>query len=168
MAATRWCSHDCGREAAIQRLRRQGGGIVLTAEHSTGGDVGVAGCRPTDAATKSHRKHQGARAEVPARLAGADQAARARSTERSSAAMATLGGEVDESPRSGGNTRRGRADAPYGGGGARRSSPESGEERVGDSESLEGGLGLGHDRAGERVRGGQLGRAGPVKPTRVD
>jgi hypothetical protein len=31
-----------------------------------------------------------------------------------------------------------------------------------------GGLGLGHDRAGERVRGGQLGRAGPVKPTRVD
>jgi hypothetical protein len=30
------------------------------------------------------------------------------------------------------------------------------------------GLGLGADREGERVRGGQLGRAGPVKPTRVD
>jgi hypothetical protein len=41
--------------------------------------------------------------------------------------------------------------------GARRSSPESGEECVSNSESPEGGLGLGHDRAGERVRGGQLG-----------
>jgi hypothetical protein len=30
------------------------------------------------------------------------------------------------------------------------------------------GLGLGADRVGERVKGGQLGRAGPVKPTRVD
>jgi hypothetical protein len=30
------------------------------------------------------------------------------------------------------------------------------------------GLGLGDDRVGERVRGGQLGRAGLVKPTRVD
>jgi hypothetical protein len=30
------------------------------------------------------------------------------------------------------------------------------------------GLGLGTDRVGERVRGDQLGRAGPVKPTQVD
>jgi hypothetical protein len=29
------------------------------------------------------------------------------------------------------------------------------------------GLGLGCDRAAERVRGGRLGRAGSVKPTRV-
>jgi hypothetical protein len=82
------------------------------AEHRTGGDVGVAGCHPTDAATKSHRKHRGARAKASAKRAGADQAARARSTERSSAAMATLGGEVDESLRSGGSTRQGGADAP--------------------------------------------------------
>jgi hypothetical protein len=82
------------------------------AEHSTGGDVGVVGCRPTDEATKSHRKHRGARAEAPARPAGANQAARARSTGRSLAAMAMIGGEVDESPWSGGSTRRGGADAP--------------------------------------------------------
>jgi hypothetical protein len=30
------------------------------------------------------------------------------------------------------------------------------------------GLGLGTDREGERVRGGRLGRAGSVKPIRVD
>jgi hypothetical protein len=30
------------------------------------------------------------------------------------------------------------------------------------------GLGLGRDQVRERVRGSQLGRAGPVKPTRVD
>jgi hypothetical protein len=77
-----------------------------------GGDVGVAGCRPTDEATKSHRKHREARAEAPARPAGADQAARARSPGRSSAAMESIGGEVDKSPRSGGSTRRGGADAP--------------------------------------------------------
>jgi hypothetical protein len=90
----------------------KGGGIVLAAEHSTGGDIGVAGCRPTDEVTKSHHKHRGARVEAPARPAVADQAARARSTGRSSAAMAMIGGEVDESPRSGGSTRRGGADVP--------------------------------------------------------
>jgi hypothetical protein len=73
---------------------------------------GLQGCRPADEAVKSHRKHQGARAEAPARPAGADQDARARSTGRSSAAMATIGGEDDESPWSGGSTRRGGADAP--------------------------------------------------------
>jgi hypothetical protein len=35
-------------------------------------------------------------------------------------------------------------------------------------ESPDRGLGLGHNRVRKRVRGGQLGRAGPVKPTRVD
>jgi hypothetical protein len=88
---------------------------VLTAERPSaapGGDVGVAGCRPTDEATKGHLKHRKARAEAPARPAGADQAVRARSTGRSSEAMATIGGEVDESPRSDGSTRQGRAIAP--------------------------------------------------------
>jgi hypothetical protein len=77
-----------------------------------GGDVGVAGYRPIDEAMKNHRKHQEARAEAPARPAGADQATRARPTGRSSEAMATIGGEVDESPRSGGRARRGGAIAP--------------------------------------------------------
>jgi hypothetical protein len=115
MAATRRHSHSCGREATIQRLWWQGGGIVLTAERPStapGGDVEVAGCRPTDEATKSHRKHREARAEALAGPAGADQAARARSTRRSSAAMATIGGEVDESPPSEGSTRWGGADVP--------------------------------------------------------
>jgi hypothetical protein len=115
MAATHWRSHGCGREATIQRLRQQGGrhrASGRAAEHSTGGDIGVAGCRPTDEAMKSHRKHREARAEAPAEPAGADQAARAKSTGRSSTAMATIGGEVDESPRSGGSTRRGGADVP--------------------------------------------------------
>jgi hypothetical protein len=90
-------------EAATARGRHRAHGRA--AEHITGGDVGVAGCRPTDEAVKSHRKRRGARAEAPVRPAEADQAARARSTEQSSAAMATLGGEVDESPWSGGSTR---------------------------------------------------------------
>jgi hypothetical protein len=115
MAATRQRSHGCGREATIQRLRWQEGrhrARGRAAEHSNGGDVGVAGCRPTDEVTKSHRKHRGARAEALAEPAGADQAARARSTRRSSVAMVTLGGEVDEFPWLGGSTRRGGADAP--------------------------------------------------------
>jgi hypothetical protein len=93
----------------------KGGGIVLMAEQSStapGGDVGVAGCRPTDEATKNHRKHREARAEAPARPAGADQATRARSTGWSSEAMAMIGGKVDESPRSGVSTRRGGIVAP--------------------------------------------------------
>jgi hypothetical protein len=73
---------------------------------------GLQGYRPTDEATKSHRKHREARAEALAGPVGADQAARARSTGRSSMAMAMIGGEDDESPWSGGSTRRGRADAP--------------------------------------------------------
>jgi hypothetical protein len=88
---------------------------VLVAERPStapGGDVGVAGCRPTDEATEGHRKHREARAEAPSRPARADQEVRARSTGRSSTAMASIGGEVDESPWSGGSTQRGGAVAP--------------------------------------------------------
>jgi hypothetical protein len=131
----------------------------VRAQH--GDDVGVADCHPIDVAVKSHRKHPGARTEAPARPTGADRAARARSTERSSAAMAAIGGEDDESTWSGGSTRRGRAHAPKGGGRARRSSPESGEELVGDSESLEG------IRVRNRPRGGASeGAAGWAEPDR--
>jgi hypothetical protein len=82
-------------EAATARGRHHAHG---RAQH--GGDVGVADCHPTDTATRGHRNHPGARAGAPARLAGADQAAGVRSTGRSSAAMAAIGGEDDESPRS--------------------------------------------------------------------
>jgi hypothetical protein len=111
----------------------KGGGIVLTAERPStapGGDVGVASCHPTDEAMKGHRKHREARAEASARPTGADQAARAISTGRSSEVMETIGGEVDESPWS-----EGRSSCAIG---RRRSSPESGEGVVGDSESPEG------------------------------
>jgi hypothetical protein len=87
---------------------------VLAAERPSTALEATSGLQsaPTDAVTKSHHKHRGARAKAPARPTGADQAARARSTERSSAAMATLGGEVDKSPWSGGSTQQGGADAP--------------------------------------------------------
>jgi hypothetical protein len=109
------CSNGCGREATIQRLRRQGAASCSRPSgqgQHLGGDVGVAGCRPTGEVMKGHRKHRGAGSEAPARPAEADQAARARSTERSSEAMAMIGGEVDESPRSDGSTQRGKAIAP--------------------------------------------------------
>jgi hypothetical protein len=113
---------------------------MLTAERPStapGGDVGVAGLlsdrRGGGGTTTSTERRE----EAPARPAGADRASRARSTGRSSEAMSTNGGEVDESPWSDGSARRGGAIAPHGGGEARRSSPESGEEVVGDSESPE-------------------------------
>jgi hypothetical protein len=52
--------------------------------------------------------------------------------------MAAIGGGGDETPWSGGRARRGEADAPEGGDGSHRSSPESDEELVDDSRSLEG------------------------------
>jgi hypothetical protein len=52
---------------------------------------------------------------------------------RSSVAMAAIGGGGDETPRSGGTARRGRAEEPSSGDGSRRSSPESGKELIGDS-----------------------------------
>jgi hypothetical protein len=87
-------------------------GIVLTAERPSttpGGDIGVAGLpsdRQSGGGTTTRTEK---REEAPARPAGADQASRARSTGRSSEVMATNGGEVDESPRSDGSTRRGGA-----------------------------------------------------------
>jgi hypothetical protein len=83
------------------------------AKHNTWGRY--RGCRLTVQPTRRqrcHRKHREVGAEAPARPARADQASRARSTGRNSEAMATNGGEVDESPRSDGSTRRGGAIAP--------------------------------------------------------
>jgi hypothetical protein len=98
-------SRGCDGEGAASCSRPSG-----RAQH--GGDVGVADSHPTNAAMRGHRKHPGARAEALTRLAGANQAAGARSTGRSSATMAAIGGEDDESPRSEGRARRGGAHAP--------------------------------------------------------
>jgi hypothetical protein len=62
--------------------------------------------------------------------------------------MAAIGGGGEETPRSGRRARRGEADAPKGGSGSRRSSPETGEGLVGDSRIARGELGLGFDREG--------------------
>jgi hypothetical protein len=120
------------------------------AKHNTWGRRRV--CRLAVQLTRRrrcHRKHREVGAEAPARPARADQSSRARSTGRSSEAMALNGGEVDESPWSDGSTRRGRAIAPHGGGGARRN-------RTRESSAIrdrQRGLGLGRDRVRERVRG---------------
>jgi hypothetical protein len=62
--------------------------------------------------------------------------------------MAAIGGGGDKTPRSGGRAQRGEADAPEGGGGSCPSSPEPGEELIGDSRIARGELGLGFDREG--------------------
>jgi hypothetical protein len=103
--AARPPSRGCDGERAASCSRPSG-----RAQH--GSDVGVADGHPTDVATRGHHNHPGARTRALARLAGADQAVGARSTGRSSAAMAGIGGEDDESPRSEGRARQGGAHAP--------------------------------------------------------
>jgi hypothetical protein len=87
--------------------------------------------------------------EAPARPIGADRASRARSTGRSSEAMATNGGEIDGSPRSDGSARQGGAIAPHGGGRARRNRAR----KSAAIRNRQRGLGLESDRVRERVRG---------------
>jgi hypothetical protein len=82
------------------------------AEHSMAATSGLQTAIQPTRRRGGHRKHPGARAEAPTRLARADQAAGARSTGRSSTAMAAIGAEDDESPRSEGRARRGGAHAP--------------------------------------------------------
>jgi hypothetical protein len=62
--------------------------------------------------------------------------------------MATIRGGGNETPQLGGRAQQGEADAPEGGGGSRRSSPEPGEELVDDSQIAREELGLGFDREG--------------------
>jgi hypothetical protein len=101
----RRCSHGCGREATIQRLRRRGAASCSRPSGQAQHLGAMSGLQlPSNRRGEGHRE---AGAEAPARPAGADQAARARSTGRSSKAMATIRGDVDESPRSHGSTRRG-------------------------------------------------------------
>jgi hypothetical protein len=75
------------------------------AEHSMAATSGLQTVIQPTRQREGHRKHPGARAEAPTRLARADQAIGARSTGRSSAAMAAIGGEDDEIPWSGGSAR---------------------------------------------------------------
>jgi hypothetical protein len=115
MAATRWRKPRLWQqghhpEAAMARGRHRAHGRA--AEHNMAATSGLQTAIQPTRRRGGHHKHRGARAEAPARLAGVDQAAGARSTGRSSAAMAAIGGEDDESPRSEGSARRGRADTP--------------------------------------------------------
>jgi hypothetical protein len=153
-------------EAATVRGRHHAHGRA--AEHNTmAATLGLQGCRLADEVVKSHCKHRGARVEAPARPAGVDQATRARSTERSSAAMASLKarsmkphGQEEEHGEAEQMRHRAAAELT----GARRSRARNASV----IQSRQRGLRLGIDQAGERVRGGRLGRVGSVKPTRVD
>jgi hypothetical protein len=81
--------------------------------------------------------------------------------------MSAMGGDVDETLRSGGGAQRAEAEAPESGGGTRRSSPELGEGRVGDV-SRQRRIGLGfRPRARERVRRGRLSWAEPVRSSHL-
>jgi hypothetical protein len=55
MEATRRRSHGCGREATIQRLRRQGGGIVLAAERPSTALEATSGLQATVQPTRRRR-----------------------------------------------------------------------------------------------------------------
>jgi hypothetical protein len=74
--------------------------------------TGEAAETPSEAPRRGQKPQQG--------WAGADQATGARSTGRRAEAMATNGGETDESPRSNGRAWRRGAYAPHGDGVARR------------------------------------------------
>jgi hypothetical protein len=90
-------------EATTERGRHRAHGRA--AEHSMAATSGLQTAIQPTRRQGGHRKHRGARAEAPAWLAGVGQATRARSTGRSSAAMAAIGGKDDETPRSGGSAR---------------------------------------------------------------
>jgi hypothetical protein len=115
MAETRRRSHGCGSKATVLRLRWRGGrhrAHDRAAEHSMAATSGLQTTIQPMRRQGGHHKHRGARAGAPARLTEVDQAVGARSTGRSSTAMAAIGGKDDETPRSGGSTRRGGADTP--------------------------------------------------------
>jgi hypothetical protein len=81
-------------------------------------------------------------------------------------AMAAIGGGGDETPRLGGGAQRAEAKAPEGGGRSRRSSPELGEGRVGDT-SRQRRIGLGfRPSEGESEGTAGLGQAGSVRSPR--
>jgi hypothetical protein len=114
-----------------------------TAKHSTWGRC--RGCKPVVWLMRQqryHRKHREAGAEAPARPTGEDRASRARSTGRSSEAMAMNGGKADGSPWSDESAWRGRAIAPHGGGGARRNRAR----KSSTIRNRQRGLGLENDR----------------------
>jgi hypothetical protein len=105
VVAARPPSRGCTGEGAASCSRPSG-----QAHH--GGDVGVATAIQPTQRRGGHRKHRRARAGAPAKLAGVDQPHGRDLLGRSSTAMAAIGGEDDETPRSGGSARRGGADTP--------------------------------------------------------
>jgi hypothetical protein len=164
MAATQRRSHGCGSKAIVQRLHRRGGGIMVTAKRPSTARrrrQGCSGC-PTDAATRRAPRAPQSEGRSSSKRMGKIYWGGARRGWR------RLEAGVDETPRSGGRARRGGAGTPEGGGESRRSSPEPSEEHVGDLDRQKG-IRVRVRPRGERVRGAAgLGRAGSVKPTRVD
>jgi hypothetical protein len=83
-------------------------------------------------------------------------------------AMAAIAGGGDETPWSGGRAQQGEVDAPEGGGGSPQSSPEPGEEHIGDANRQRRVRVRVSTERGESEGAAGLGRAGSVKPTWVD
>jgi hypothetical protein len=159
--AARPPSRGCTGERATSCSRPSG-----RAQH--GGDVGVAAAIQPTRQRGEHRKHSGAWVEAPARLAGVDQAARARST------GAELDGDGGDWRRRQQNpvvrrkcaTRRSRYAI-----GRRRILPELAGVRRGARRRFgiaRGELGLEPTERGECEGAARLGRAGSVKPIWVD
>jgi hypothetical protein len=145
-------SHGCGREATVQRLRWRGAascsrpsGQAQHLEAMSGLQAAVQPMRRRRATASTERLGQKLQRGQPEQIKprGQDPLGEARSD--------------------GNDWRRGQriptvrwkhttrwSDCAIG---QQRSSPESGEGVVGVSRSLERGLGLGHDRVRERVRG---------------
>jgi hypothetical protein len=161
VVAARPPSRSCTGEGAASCSRPSG-----QAHHS--GDVGVAAAVQPTRRQGEHRKHRRARAGAPARLAGVDQAAWARST------GAELGGDGGDWRRSRQNptvrrkrtTRQSRCAR-----GRRQISPElagagrGARRRLGSPGEK---LGLEPNKRGESEGAAGLGQAGSVKPTWVD
>jgi hypothetical protein len=114
--------------ATPMRRRRRAHG---RAQHGTAGGVGVAvAVQPTQSRGDHHQSRRaqgGAPASSPEQIEplGLDP------QWQSSGAMSAMGGDADESQRSGDRAHRAEAEAPESSGESRRSSPELGEGRVG-------------------------------------
>jgi hypothetical protein len=134
MAVARRRSRGCGARPPSSSCTDEAAAVCSwpsTAQHHGGVGVAVA-IQPTQSRGSYHQSRRaqgGAPASSPEQIEplGLDP------QWRSSGAMSAMGGDTDESQRSGSRAQRAEAKAPEGGGRSRRSSPKLGEGRVGDA-----------------------------------
>jgi hypothetical protein len=147
-------SRSCTNEEAATCSRPSG-----RAQHGGGGGVAVA-VQPTRR-RGDHHQHRQAREGAPASSPEYIKPLGQDLLGRSSTAMAAIGGGGNETPRSRGRVQRGKAEAPEGGGGSRRSRAR----RASATRIARGELGLGfRPRGGESEGAAGPSQAGSVKP----